>query len=456
MNPVTLAIIFVVVIVIIVVLYFRTMHLPSLIKKAEEQFKNGNDKLASDIIKKVLKKKKDYVPARYLRARMLNRQNQYLMSISELNGILQTPDFSRYVEELKIHYQLADLYHETQQWKKEIEEFKKILSFKPDDINANHRLGLSYYKQKRYKDAKDNLLRALNSDPTLDDAYLPLGISCYKVSDYSNSEHYLLKAIERTHKNEEAHYFLGLILKGKKDYDNAILSFEHSKTDTSLYRKSLMKIGEIYFETANYDDAIQTLEDGLSSLKPRDEESLQYRYLLAECYEMNNKIQEAVHHWEKIESEQPNFRSTQMKLEEYKALLEDTYMKQIFTSSLERLQPLLGEIIARLSYNIITKNFISKNQVYFKVFHTKRINEPPIIILFNRSTREIAETEIVQFSRILNEEKCKSGIYITTSRFGLKATAAAASKSIELYGKEFLSKTIEKIKGKAAKKGSKS
>lgn len=456
MNLITVTFVLFILLAMFIFFYFRTMHLPSRIKKAEELFKSGNEKLASEILKKVLKKRKDYVPARYLRARMLNRQNQYLMAISELNGILQTPDFSRYVEELKIHYQLADLYHETQQWKKEIEEFKKILSFNPDDVNANHRLGLSYYKQKRFKDAKDNLTRALNSDPTLDDAYLPLGVSCYKVSDYTNSETNLLKAIERTHKNEEAHYYLGLILKGKKDYDNAILSFEHSKTDSSLYRRSLMKIGEIYFETANYDEAIQTLEDGLSSLKPRDEESLQYRYLLAECYEMDNKIQEAVHHWEKIESEQPNFRSTQMKLEEYKSLLSDTYMKQIFTSSLENLQPLLGEIIARLNYNIISKNYTSKNQVYFKVFHTKRINEPPILILFNRSTREITESEIVQFTRILNEEKCKSGIYITTSRFGLKATAAAASKSIELYGKEFLSKTIEKIKGKAAKKGQKS
>ncbi|MFW6364899.1 MAG: tetratricopeptide repeat protein [Spirochaetota bacterium] len=455
MTILNLTIAFVILIIVMLVFYFRTMHIPNRIKKAEELFRNGNEKAASDIIKTILRKKKEYVPARYLRARMLSRQKQYLMAISELNGILQTPDFSRYVDELKIHYQLADLYHETQQWKKEIEEFKKILTFNPEDINANHRLGLSFYKQKRYKDAKDHLMRAINSDPSLDDIYLPLGISCYYVSDYTNAEHYLLKAIERPQRSEEAHFYLGLILKGKKDFDNAILSFERAKIDTHLYMKSLMQIGEIFYETANYDDAIHTLEEGLSTLKPRDEESLQYRYLLAECYEMDNKIQEAVHHWEKIQSEEPNYRSTQMKLDEYKSLLDDVYMKQIFTSSLENLQPLLGEIIARLNYNIITKNYISKNQAYFKVFHTKRINEPPILILFNRSTREISEAEITQFSRLLNEEKCKAGIYITTSRFGLKATSAAASKSIELYGKEFLSKSIEKIKGKAARKGTK-
>jgi tetratricopeptide (TPR) repeat protein len=456
MNIITVSISVIAASVFGIIYYFRAMHLPSRIKKAELHFKNDEEKAASEILKKILKKRKDYVPARYLRARMLQKQSQYLMAISELNGILQTPDFSRFVDELKIHYQLADLYHETQQWKKEIEEFKKILSFKPEDTNANHRLGLSYYKQKKYKVAKDHLLKAINNDPSLDDSYLPLGVSCYHVSDYTNAETFLLKAIERPQRTEEGHYYLGLILKGKKDYDNAILSLERAKTDTNLYRASLIKIGEIFFETANYEEAISTLEEGLSSLKARDEESLQYRYLLAECYEMDNKIQEAVHHWEKLQQEQPNYRSTQLKLDEYRLLLEDRFMRQIFTSSLEQLQPLLSEIIARLNYNIISKNFISKNQVYFRVFHTKRINEPPLIILFNRSTREISETEINQMSRLLSEEKCKAGIYITTSKFGLKATAAASSKSIELYGKEFLTKSIEKIKGKSGTKGSKS
>lgn len=432
-------------------IYYRTYRFPARIKRAEDLMREGDEKQASNIIKAVLAKKKDYIPARYLRARILHKQNQFLMAISELNSILQASDCAKYVDELKVHYQLATLYHETKQWKKEIDEYKIILSFNPNDTNANHRLGLSYYKQKRYKDAKDSLKTAIDNDPTLDDCYLPLGISSYHVSDYDNAEFYLLKAIEKPHKSEEAHYYLGLILKGKKDYENAITSLERSKTDSQLYRKSLIKIAEIYYDTAYYDKVIETLEGGLSSLKARDEESLAYRYLLAEAYEMNNQIQEAVHHWEKIEGEEPNYRSTQMKLSEYKALLDDTYMKHIFTSSLEELQPLLGEIIARLNFNIISRNILSSNQLYYKVYHTKRINEPPILIFFNRSTREISEGEIIQFSRQLGDEKAKSGIYITTSRFGLKATSAAASKSIQLYGKEYLSEVIAKIKGKSPK-----
>ncbi len=84
---------------------------------------------ASEIVKLVLERKKDYVPARYLRAQILVKQKQYLLAISELNGILALPEFSKFVNELDIHYMLADLYHETQQWQKEVEEFRIILQF---------------------------------------------------------------------------------------------------------------------------------------------------------------------------------------------------------------------------------------------------------------------------------------------------------------------------------------
>ncbi len=375
------------------------------------------------------------------------------MAISELNAIMQIPDFKRYVKEVEIHYLLAELYSLTQQWKKEIEEYRIILTFVPDDVKANYRLGQTYFKQKNYSEAKNTLMRAVNNDPKLTDCYLPLGVSCYHVSDYDNSEIFLLKAVENAHNNPEANYYLGLIFKGKKDYDSAIKAFENAQKDSSLYRKSIMKIAEIYYDTANFDKAISVLETGLSSLKPREEESLEYRYLLAESFEMDNKIQEAVYHWQKVQQEHPNYRSTEIKLEEYKILLSDENLKKIFTSSLEVLQPILAEIIAKLFFNIISKSFISANEILFKAYHTKRINEPPVLILFNRTSREITENQIMKFSDMIVQDKCKMGIYITTSRFSIKAKHISDSKNVELHDKEFIIKTLEKISGKKVKKG---
>ncbi len=424
------------------------MQYPSKIRKAEELLDEGETSRASEIVKLILERKKDYVPARYLRAQILVRQKQYLLAISELNSILTLTDFKKYVDELEIHYMLAELYHETQQWQKEIESYRKILQFNPEDVNANHRVGLVYYRQNDFAEARNHLLKAINLDPSLTDTLAPLGVSSYHMAEYEDSEQYLLKAIEKNPSNHEAHFFLGMIYKMKKDHEAAINMFEDAKLEKKYYLRSQHSLGQIYFENEMYDKAIEILEHGLTSLKEGDENNLEYRYLLAECYEQQNKIQEAVHHWEKISQMNPNYRSTQMKLEDYRSILDHKNLRFLFTSSLTELQPLITEIIAQLNFSIVSKREISNNEYMYKCFSVKRINEPPILIYFNRTTREITEGQIAAFHKRIIEEKCKSGMYITTSRFSIRAKSAASSRMIELMDARFLQKTMEKIKSK--------
>ena len=127
-------------------------------------------------------------------------------------------------------------------------------------------------------------------------------------------------------------------------------------------------------------------------------------------------------------------------------------MKIMFSSSLDELQTLLVEIIANLNHNIISKNEVSHNEIYYKAINIKRINDPPILIYFNRTTREIMESQIVDFQKKLISENCKSGIYITTSRFGIKAKTVAANKMIELFDETYLTKAVERIRSKVKKK----
>jgi restriction endonuclease Mrr len=89
----------------------------------------------------------------------------------------------------------------------------------------------------------------------------------------------------------------------------------------------------------------------------------------------------------------------------------------------------------------------------YKAFNIKRMNEPPILINFNRSTREISESQIAEFHNRLANEKSKTGIYITTSKFSAKAKNTAPALSIELLDSDFLLKTIEKIMSKRTRPG---
>ncbi|MCX7678231.1 MAG: tetratricopeptide repeat protein [Spirochaetes bacterium] len=435
-----------------VLVMLQRFRIPARIRKAEELFNENEIQQASEIVKWVLEKQRDYVPARYLRARIFIAQKQYVLAINELNSILQIPDFPRYVNEVDIHYALADLYNQTQQWQREVDEYEKILQFNPDDLRANYRVGHAYYRQNKYEEAKRHLAKALEGDPTLTDCLLPLGVSSFYLSQYEDAENYLLKSIDNNPNLLEAHYYLALIYKAKKDYDAALRMFENAKRDNKFYEKSLLGMGEIYYENAMYEKAIELLEQGVGKLRSDDEIALKYRYILAESFEMLNKINEAVYHWEQIAKKNPEYRGVRMKLEEYYRIMNNENMKMLFLQSLEELQPLIAEIISGLNYNIISKQIVSRDEYYYKAFNVKRINEPPIIIYFHRTTREITENQVLEFYKIINKEKCRSGIYISTSKFSLKAKSAASTRMIELLDASYLYKALDRIRTKFQKK----
>ncbi len=440
--------IFFIILIIIIVIIIKSTSFTAKIRKAEEYLEEGQISKANEIIKKILDQKSEHVPARYLRAQILMKQNQYLLAISELNNILSLPDYNKHINEIDIHYHLARLYNETKNFLKEIEEYKAILTFNPDDLTANHRIGHALYKKKEYKKAREHLLKAIILDPNLTDIFLPLGISCYNISDYEKGEENLTKALNVPGDHSDAQFHLGSIYQMKKDYRNAIAMFDKSKKDRKYYLSSIYKIGEIYFQTEEYDNAIEVLEQGLGSLKEKDEESQQYRYLLAECYEHQNKIKEAFHHWTKIVEENPNFRGTRLKIEAYQEILGNDSLMTMFVSSLESLQPTIVEMISSLNYNIISKDRIHPNEYQYRAYNIKRINDPPILIYFHRTTREITEENMNDFQKRIIDEKCKNGIYITTSKFSIRAKAIAQAKTIEIYDAEFLKRIVEKIQSR--------
>lgn len=430
---------------------FHSLKLPDKIRKIEELINNGELSKANGLLKRIIEKKKNYIPAKYLKARILIQQKQYLLAISEINSILTMNDFNRHVKELELRYHLTNLYHELKNWKKEIEEYKLILTINPNDTQANSRIGISYYHEKKYKLAKQHLSKALKIDPNKKDIYLPLGISCFKISDYKQAESVLLKALNNPIDKIEAQYTLGLIYKLKKDIENATLMFTQASKNSKYFLDSLFNLGELYFQTGNFKEALTELEKGIEKISYSDESALPFRYLLAETYENNNKINEAINQWEIITTIKTNYRSTKQKLKSYKDLVSNPSLNSLFSNSIKDLQPLISDIITFLNFNILSKNQINHNEYKYKAYNIKRPNDPPIIIYFNRTTQEIIENIIISFEKELNYENFKSGIYITTSNFSLKAKTFAESKSIELYDSKFILSIIKKIEAKKRK-----
>ncbi|HEY1405173.1 MAG TPA: hypothetical protein VF857_01065, partial [Spirochaetota bacterium] len=149
-----------IILTLIVISVVRTLRIPARIHKAELLFEEDSVGQAMDIVQSVLERKRSYIPALYLKAKIFRRQRQYILAIAEANNILKMGDFNKYISELDLHYLLADLYNRQQLFHKEIEEYRLILNLSPSDITANHELGLHNFKLKKYREARDMLVRA--------------------------------------------------------------------------------------------------------------------------------------------------------------------------------------------------------------------------------------------------------------------------------------------------------
>lgn len=435
-------------VLVITAVMFRSSNLSGKLKKAKQLLDEGQLSESSKLVRGVLDKQKDNVQARYLRAQILMQEKQYLMAISELNGLLNMPDLKQFISETEIHYNLAEMYNATGNFKKEIEEYRIILIFKPDDIKANLRLGLALYSRKDYKGAKIHLMKTAQGEPKQPLSFLPLGVSLLKLKEYENAEEWLLKALEIDNENIEAKFHLGSLFKNKKAYESAIAMLGQSKNDPKFYLPSLMQIGEMYFEQELYDKAIETLEPALKKTSDPLPESLALRYLLASCYESSGMLREAINQWEIIFKNDSDYRDTKKNLDNYKNIMRNEQLMEMFSMTMEELQPYIADILLGFNYNIISQGHVSANEYKYKAYNMKRISAPPTVIVFDRTTREIDDTQLNKVEAIMESEKCKNGIYMTTGSFSLKVRSLAPTKQIELYDGIFLSKAIEKMKTK--------
>ncbi len=148
--------IFLIFIAVTVAVFFAISrgNLAAKINQAKEFFDGGEVQKASELVKSILAKKKDFVPALFVRSKILKMQKQYLMAINELQNITSIDEFGKFVSEIEIRQMLAELYSETQQWEKEVNEYEKLLKLDPDNITANYRFGISLFNKKKYQDAR--------------------------------------------------------------------------------------------------------------------------------------------------------------------------------------------------------------------------------------------------------------------------------------------------------------
>ena len=124
--------------------------------------------------------------------------------------------------------------------------------------------------------------------------------------------------------DSETHYNLGIAYKEMGLVDDAIKEFQLSRNDAKRFIQSSTMLGVCYMEKALYPLAIETLQNAINSIKEEEESYWPIKYDLAEAYESNNQLGEALAMYTEVYGWNAGFRNVSGKINDITARLGET------------------------------------------------------------------------------------------------------------------------------------
>ncbi len=119
--------------------------------------------------------------------------------------------------------------------------------------------------------------------------------------------------------DSETHYNLGIAYKEMGLVDDAIKEFQTSRNDPNRFMQSSTMLGACYMEKGLYSLAIDVLTNVIKEISDKDESYWAIKYDLAEAYEKNNNLREALDIYTAVFGWNAGFRNVSERISQIKA-----------------------------------------------------------------------------------------------------------------------------------------
>ena len=131
--------------------------------------------------------------------------------------------------------------------------------------------------------------------------------------------------------DSETHYNLGIAYKEMGLIDDAIKEFQTSKKDPERLIPSVSMLGICYMSKGLYSLAIDSFNNVMESIGTKDESYWGVKYELAEAYEKNENLEEALGHYTEVYGWNSKFRNVAEKINLLKVLTARPAAKPVIT-----------------------------------------------------------------------------------------------------------------------------
>jgi tetratricopeptide (TPR) repeat protein len=435
--------------VIFAVIVIRTFVSPKKLVVLENLIASGNTKAAIRQAKTLLARNERSTDAHWYLGECYRAEKRLDLAAVEYKYITNTGRFTNAATQRRVRERLAHTYLELGQLDESQKEFILLSKLEPDNYEHFFNIG-KLFEERNYTDsALTNYRKALSLNPQHAESYLRMGIIQYRKQQFNEAKKSLTMSLKLDTQNSAPYFYLGKIAKTTGDSQLALSQFEKAKKDTDLRQRALFERASIFIVKGDRNSAVAELERAIKLGEENVPVILASRYMLAQCYEVNKDLGNAIEQWEQIYETNPKYKDVAEKLALYSDLRTDDRLKDFLTASQEAFKEYCEKIVESLGLAI--QDIFLKSQDIAEVFaletqsRWRNAKKAPSIVKIYRSVDPIGYDAIRVLYDQMRKLNAMRSICITASKFTRTAVEFAQIRPIDLIDKEELTKLLDTI-----------
>jgi len=439
-------------IVLLAFFLLRSIISPQKTALIEKYIKAGKYTAAVKLAKTIIAKNPRDAKAHYLLGKAYLADGRAELALMEFKTISKVP-FDSKAQEKEFRTLTAQLYERFQQHDEALAEYALLIKLDPQNGEYHYAIGQLFEQMNKAEQAIAHYRQAIGLNPRHASAHAALGLLLFRSKMLSEAKQEITTALSLEPDNTTALYYQGKLLRETKEYAQALTAFEKAARNADLRQKCFTERGLCYMDANSLEKAAFEFERALKlTSKNSNPDTLRLRYAAAACYEKMRDLDRAIEQWEAIHTTTPGYKDVADKLNQYRDLRSNDYMKEYLTVSAESFLKLCKAVTEQaFALSVQSQKEIKQGCAIIALEDNSEkwmnVRKQPKLFIYSRDSDIIGDS----FLRSLHEQMKTQGlvrvVVITSSGFSRSALSFAENRPFELIDKDKLESMLKKIKG---------
>ncbi|KPJ89578.1 MAG: hypothetical protein AMS17_01310 [Spirochaetes bacterium DG_61] len=436
---------------IAVIVYIRFYRKPKQLQKIQEQILAGDTRIAIRNLKTIIIKQGGSVDAHFLLAECYKLEKNYQMATVEYRYCLNLSRKPMITSEKEIREGLVECYLSLEKEDDALVELLELIRIEPKNAKYLFTTARLFYNKGNLEQAVTYFDRTVKADPFHTESLAYLGMIMFHVNQVKEALVYLTRTIKYDSRNYRALYYLARVYMEGKDFQKALTYFESAQISPDYRLRAFLQKAICFREMNDMENAIDEYKKAIESAKGKNQNLLlTARYSLADLYEKEGKLAEAVEQWEDISKIKAGYKDVAEKLEKYNALRVDDNIKDFIVSSTSMFESMLNDIVDYLGYEIVDLKHVGSSITTITASPKEiGIRAAKFDRIFIKVCRDAVSLGLNAVKSVLEEakmERCANAICISPMKFRADARDFTTARQIQLIGGDELAKILSEIR----------